>query len=188
MTTYPIPSALTPLPADRPVRVGVLATGHIARKVTRDMQLVPDDVRVTAVGSRTQAAADAFADELSIPHAFGSYEELAASGEVDVVYVTTPHNYHAEAARLCMDAGLGVLVEKPLTPTAADTHELVQYASDKGVFLMEAVWTRCNPLIRRAVELVREGALGDVRWIQAAFGFRFHGDSGNRLVNPDLAG
>ena len=188
MTTFPIAQAISLLPPDRPVRFGVLATGHIARKVTRDMLLVPDDVAVTAVGSRTQASADDFASELSIPHAYGSYEELAASDEVDVIYVTTPHSHHAEAAKLCMDAGKHVLVEKPLTPSAAETLDLVQYAADKGVFLMEAVWTRCNPLMRRAAELVAAGTLGDVRWVQAAFAFKYSGDDSHRLVNPDLAG
>jgi predicted dehydrogenase len=169
------------------VRWGVIATGGIARTFVEDLLLIPD-ARVVAVGSRTQAAADAFAMRYEIPRAYGDWASLAADGEVDVVYVATPHTAHYAAATLCLDAGRAVLCEKPLTLDAASSQELVDTAKAAGLFLMEAMWARCNPTIRRVAELVADGAIGDVTAVRADFGLAGPFPPAHRLRDPALGG
>ena len=111
---------------DARIRWGILSTGHIASVLTRDLGLLPDEAEVVAVGSRSLDKAEQFAREHQIPRAYGSYAELAADPEVDVIYVASTHNDHLGSARLCLEAGKAVLVEKPLTVSAAETEELVR--------------------------------------------------------------
>lgn len=160
-------------PADGSVptrtRWGILATGHIATAFVQDLRLLPD-AEVVAVGSRSLDAARAFADKHDIPRAYGSWQELAADPEVDVVYVATPHSAHYDATRICLTAGRAVLCEKPFTLNRVSSAELVQLARAQGVFLMEAMWMRCNPLILRMMELIGDGAIGTVTGVLADFG------------------
>lgn len=178
----------TPLPTDRPVRFGVLATGGIADTVTADMLALPDEVEVVACASRSLDKAQAFAAERGIRHAFGSYDELVACEEVDVVYVATPHSHHFEPARACLEAGKHVLCEKPLTPNPEATEKLIAIADAHDRFLMEAVWMRCNPIIRQAAQLVADGAIGTLGRVSGNFDVSWQGDDGHRMVNPELAG
>lgn len=173
---------------DGPIRWGILSTGHIASVLTRDLALVPEEAVVVAVGSRSLDKAEQFAAEYDIPRAYGSYAELAADPDVDVIYVASTHNDHLASARLCLEAGKAVLVEKPLTVSAAETEELVDLAGERGLFLMEALWSRTNPLLRRAAEIVTSGELGAIRHVNASFGFAFRGDDSHRLLDPDQAG
>lgn len=175
-------------PDDAPIRWGILSTGHIASVLTRDLALLPEEAAVVAVGSRSLAKAEQFAVEYDIPRAYGSYAELAADPEVDVIYVASTHNDHLGSARLCLEAGKAVLVEKPLTVSAAETEELVDLAGERGVFVMEALWSRTNPLLRRAAEIARSGEIGVVRHVNASFGFAFRGEESHRLLDPDQAG
>lgn len=177
-----------PLPEDRPVRWGVLATGGIAATVTDDMLSLPDECEVVAVASRTLESAERFASERGIGRAYGSYAELASDDEVDAVYVATPHSHHFEPTRACLEAGRHVLVEKPLTPSASDSAALLDLAAQHDRFAMEAVWMRCNPIIRRAAELIADGAIGTVSHARANFDITFTADDSHRLVNPALAG
>ncbi|MFW6597496.1 Gfo/Idh/MocA family protein [Propionibacteriaceae bacterium Y2011] len=173
--------------ADRPVRWGVSSTGHIAGVVTEDLQLLPD-IEVVAVASRSTDRAADFARHHEIPRSYGSTAELVADDQVDVVYVASPHSEHPAVVRACLEAGKAVLCEKPLTVTAAEATDLFDLAERQGTFLMEAMWARTNPLIRRAVDLVADGAIGEVRHVQAALGFHSDADDDHRLLNPDLAG
>jgi predicted dehydrogenase len=168
------------------IRWGILGTGAIARTFTEDLLLLGH--KVAAVGSRAPHTAQAFADRYGIGSAYGSYAELAADDQVDVVYVATPHSGHYEAARLCLEAGRGVLVEKPFTTGAADTEALVALARDRGLFAMEAMWTRFNPIITRLRGLVADGAIGEVKAVYADFSFAADYDPAHRLWAPELAG
>jgi predicted dehydrogenase len=170
------------------IRWGILSTGHIASVLTRDLALLPDEAEVVAVGSRSLDKAEQFAREYQIPRAYGSYAELAADPEVDVIYVASTHNDHLGSAKLCLEAGKAILVEKPLTVSAAETEELIALAGDRGVFVMEALWSRTNPLLRKAAEIVHAGELGAIRHVSASFGFAFRGDESHRLLDPDQAG
>lgn len=150
------------------VRWGILATGGIAERFTTDLRTL-DGAEVVAVASRKEASAKAFADRFGIPRAYGDWAGLYADEDVDVVYVATPHHAHREAAGRALEAGKAVLCEKALTLNAREAEELVTLSRDRGLFLMEAMWMYCNPLIRRIAELVREGAIGEIRTVQADF-------------------
>ncbi|OON72063.1 Gfo/Idh/MocA family protein [Streptomyces tsukubensis] len=169
------------------VRWGVLATGGIAASFTNDLLRMPD-AEVVAVGSRSEASAKAFAGRFEIPRAYGSWAELAGDEEVDVVYVATPHSAHREAAGLCLEAGRAVLCEKAFTLNSREAVELVTLARERGRFLMEAMWTYCNPLIRRLVELVRDGVIGEVRSVEADFGLGGDFPPTHRLLDPAQGG
>jgi predicted dehydrogenase len=174
-------------PVTGKIRWGILATGGIAATFTEDL-LTLDDAEVVAVGSRTAEAARAFADRYGIPRAHGTWAELAADPDVDIVYVATPHNAHHAAAALCLDAGKAVLCEKPLTLDADQAEDLVRRAEANRVFFMEAMWTRTVPAILRMVELVRSGAIGEPRLVTADFSVSFQGGPEHRMRNPALGG
>ncbi|MFD9126693.1 Gfo/Idh/MocA family protein [Kitasatospora sp. NPDC059571] len=172
---------------DRTIRWGILATGGIAASFTEDLAAV-EGAEVFAVASRTEASARAFADRFGVPRAYGSWAQLAADPEVDVVYVATPHAGHRDAAALMLGAGKAVLCEKPFTLNAAQTAELVGLARKRELFLMEAMWTYLDPTVRRIAELVADGALGEVRVVQADFGFPAAFDPAHRLWDPAAGG
>jgi predicted dehydrogenase len=169
------------------VRWGILGTGGIARVFTEDLLRLDGHV-VAAVGSRAAATAEDFAATYGIGRAHASYEALAADGEVDVVYIATPHSDHFAAARLCLLAGRAVLVEKPFTVTAKQAEEIAALSAERRLFAMEAMWTRFNPLIRQIIEMVTGGILGDLTSIQADLAIAPAYDPAHRLWNPDLAG
>jgi len=149
-----------------PVGIGILATGTIASAFVADLAHLPDATAV-AVGSRRQDNADAFARRHGIASAHGSYEQLLEDDAVEVVYVATPHALHEQNVLDCLDAGKAVLCEKPLGVTAAQAERMVAAARARGLFLAEAMWMRCNPTLRRMVDGVRAGWVGDVSTVCA---------------------
>ncbi|MCY1142711.1 Gfo/Idh/MocA family oxidoreductase [Actinoplanes sp. Pm04-4] len=172
---------------EQKVRWGILGPGGIAAQFAGDLSLVPG-AELAAVGSRRPETATAFAERFGFARAHGSYADLAADPRVDVVYIATPHAFHAEAAHLCIEAGKSVLVEKPITLDLPSTAQLVAHAREKNVFLMEAMWMRLNPAIRKIAELVEEGAIGWVSAIHADFGLQGPFEAGHRLRDPKLGG
>lgn len=171
----------------RKVGWGILATGGIAANFAADLRRLPD-AEIVAVASRTLPAAKSFAEKFAIPRAYGSWTELADDEEVDVVYVATPHSAHRVAAGLCLQAGRAVLCEKAFTINAVEARELVDLARTRGRFLMEAMWTYMNPAVRRMTELVRDGAIGEVRTVHADFGLAGPFAPEHRLRDPALGG
>jgi predicted dehydrogenase len=169
------------------VRWGILATGGIAAAFTADLIDLPD-AEVVAVASRTETSAQAFAERFGIPRAHGDWEALAQDEDIDVVYVATPHAAHRAATALCLKAGRNVLCEKPFTLNVREAEELVALARDNGRFLMEAMWMYCNPLIRRLKSLVDDGAIGEVRTVQADFGLEGPFPPSHRLRDPAQGG
>ncbi|MGP4087189.1 Gfo/Idh/MocA family protein [Streptomyces sp. KR55] len=169
------------------VRWGILATGGIAAAFTADLVDLPD-AQVVAVASRTSDSAKAFAERFGIPRAYGDWESLAQDEGVDVVYVATPHAAHREAAGLCLTAGRNVLCEKAFTLNVREAEELVALARERGSFLMEAMWMYCNPLVRRLKALVDDGAIGEVRSVQADFGLSGPFPPEHRLRDPRQGG
>ncbi|MGR6322402.1 Gfo/Idh/MocA family oxidoreductase [Micromonospora soli] len=147
----------------------MLATGHIAGRFAEDLRRVPG-AELVAVGSRTRESAELFAARHDVPRAYASWAELARDPDVDVVYVATPHAAHHEATLTCLAGEKAVLVEKPCTLDLATTTELVETARARGLFLMEAMWMRTNPLILRVLELIADGAIGEVTGVRADFG------------------
>ncbi|MFC7309792.1 Gfo/Idh/MocA family protein [Streptomyces monticola] len=170
------------------VRWGILATGWIAERFTADLLDMPSDADVVAVASRTDASAKAFADKFGIPRAYGDWASLAADEDVDVVYVAAPHSAHREAAGLCLEAGRGVLCEKAFTLNSREAVELVDLARARGGFLMEAMWMYCHPLMRRLADLIADGAIGEVRTVQADFGLAGPFPPSHRLRDRAVGG
>ena len=168
------------------LRWGILATGHIARTFARD--LVDAGFTLAAVGSRAPGAAEAFAAEFGIPRAHGSYEQLVADPEVDVIYVATPHPLHAENALLAIDAGKHVLIEKPFTMTRSDAQRIADRAAERGVIAMEAMWTRFLPHMVHVRQLLAAAAIGEVRTVIADHTQSLPTDPQHRLQNPALGG
>ncbi|MET8143285.1 Gfo/Idh/MocA family oxidoreductase [Sphaerisporangium sp. NPDC005288] len=166
---------------------GIAATGGIARTVGKVIAAEPG-MRVAAVGSRDLGRASALAAELGAPRAYGSHAELVLDPDVDVVYVATPHSHHLPVAELAIAAGKAVLCEKPLALNAAEAERMVKLARDAGVFLMEAMWMRFNPLVQRLHRMIGEGALGTPRSVAASFGFPLPYDPAHRLWDPALGG
>jgi predicted dehydrogenase len=179
----------SPHPDVRPVRWGILATGRIARTFVADLAVVPGAV-LAAVGSRSSKSAEAFVREHGfgddVVTAHGSYAELAADPELDVVYVATPHSRHAEDVMTCLEAGKAVLCEKPLTLDADSSAQLVREARGRRLFLAEAMWMRTNLSVRKAVAVAHDGSLGAVRQVRADIGFVLDDDPDGRLWNPEL--
>lgn len=168
------------------LRWGILGTGSIAHTFTSDLRTAGLDV--TAVGSRSEDSARAFADAFRIGHAHGCYQDLVADPDVDIVYVASPHGLHAEHARLVLEAGKHALVEKAFTITSAQAAELRDLAAARRLFLMEAMWTRYLPDMVRIRELVRSGAIGEVRAVSADHTQSMSTDPANRINAPELGG
>ncbi len=168
-------------------RWGIVGLGNIAHKFAEGLKSVPN-VELAAVGSRSQEKADKFGDLFGATRRYGSYEELAADPNVDAVYVASPHSKHKEDALLCLNGGKAVLCEKPFTINAAEAEKVIQVARDKKIFLMEAMWTRFIPIMGKVRELVKDGAIGDVRMVMADFGFQAGFDPKSRLFDPALGG
>jgi predicted dehydrogenase len=171
----------------RPVRWGILGAGGIASSLAADITRT-DGHAVTAVAARDGGRAAEFAQRYDAPRSYGSYDDLVADDEVDVVYVATTHPFHHEQALAAIGAGKPVLVEKPLTLTAAGAREVFDAAAQAGVFAMEAMWMRTNPLVRQALDLVAGGAIGEVRAVHADFAFALDYDPGHRLFDRDNGG
>ena len=167
-------------------RWGILGTGFIAGLQTPD--LIDAGSLVQAVGSRNLASATEFAARFGIPSPHGSYEDLVADPEVDIVYISTPHPFHHANALLALGAGKHVLIEKPFAMNAWQAREIVELAESKGLVALEAMWTRYLPHMVRIRELIRSGALGDVRTVIADHNQNLPKDPAHRLNDPALGG
>lgn len=168
------------------LRWGILATGGIARLFTDDLLRNGFDVR--AAGSRSLESAEEFTSDRGIRSAYGSYEELVADPDVDVVYVATPHPWHAQNALLAIEAGKHVLIEKPFTLTQPEARLVAEAARERGVLVLEAMWTRYLPHMVRIREIVASGTLGDVRTLIADHTQKLPSDPAHRLNALELGG
>lgn len=169
------------------IRWGILGTGSIANKLATALAVLPD-AELVAVGSRSQASADAFGDKYNIAHRHASYEALAADPDVDAVYVATPHPLHHPNTLMCLDAGKAVLCEKPFAINTREAEEMVRFARERRVFLMEAMWTRYLPIVVRVREWLKEGLIGKPRMVAADFGFRAGFNEESRLFDRAMGG
>lgn len=167
---------------------GILGPGKIAQSFVNDLRLV-DDGMLVAAASRNLERAQSFASEYNATYAFGSYEELFTCEEVDVIYIATPHTGHMEWAIKAMQAGKHVLCEKPLGINAAEVAQMIVTAKENNVFLMEALWSRFNPSIKKIKQLITDGHIGDVGYVHADFAFYgLDKDLNSRILNVNLAG
>jgi predicted dehydrogenase len=169
------------------VRWAVVGTGGIGKRTVGDLRLCPD-AEVVAVCSRARHAAQAFAQEHGLALAFDDFAALCALPEVDAVYIGTPHSTHFAYASQALRAGKHVLCEKPLTMTADEARELGRLAAEHRVFLMEAMWMKFSPAMRKALELVESGVIGEPRLLQAGLGYPVPADGPRRFWDAALGG
>lgn len=173
--------------ADREIRWGIVGPGRIAANVVRDFPLVPH-ARAVAVASRSADRAAAFAKEHGLERAFGCYAEIIADPDVDVLYIATPHPQHLRIAVKALQAGKAVLVEKTFAATVAGAEQMIGSARTAGVFAMEAMWTRFQPAVVALRDLVADGAIGEVRQVQADLGVSQAYDPASRLFDKAQGG
>lgn len=170
-----------------PTRWGIIGCGKIAEKFADDLMSVPNAV-LNAVASRSLEKAQEFAKPYNCPNSFGSYDELANSGLVDVIYIATPHAQHCENTLMCLEAGVPVLCEKAFAINSQMVKSMIAKSQEKQVFLMEAIWTRFHPAINQIKEIIENGTIGEIKHIVADFGFLANYDPEGRLFNPELTG
>jgi len=184
--TRTLPIARTPDPMRAPaLRWGIIGTGWIAERFVHALHTSTTQ-RVVAAGSRGLARATDFAGRLDLPHAFGSYHDLVASPEIDVVYIATEHPAHLPCARLALAAGKPVLVEKPLALNASQAQELATLAAERGLFCMEAFWTYFLPKFDVIRQILETGMLGELQTVVADNGEDLTGHP--RVMSAEMAG
>jgi len=166
---------------------GILGTGRIATLFAKNLPHSKTG-KLAAVASRSQTTADRFAAEFHVRRGYGSYQALLNDPTIQAVYIATPHPMHAEWCIQTAQAGKHILCEKPLTLNHAEARTVIDAARRHGVFLMEAFMYRCHPQTAKLVELIRQKAIGEVRVIQASFGFHREFDAHQRLFSNDLGG
>jgi predicted dehydrogenase len=171
---------------DGTLRWGILGPGGIAHAFTAD--LIQNGLIVQAVGSRQLIKAQEFADEFDIANAHGSYEDLVADPDVDVIYIATPHPFHADNALLALNAGKHVLVEKPFTLNQAEAERVVARADELGLVVLEAMWTRFLPHMVRLREILAEGLLGELVGVVADHTQSLPQNPEHRINNLELGG
>ena len=168
------------------LRFGIMGAGGIAGHFVRATRLA-DTAEVVAVASKSIERAEKFAKENNIA-SFCSYDELLARNDIDAVYVATTHNFHYENIKACLENSKHVLCEKAMVLTEKDAAELFALAENKGLFLMEAMWTRFLPSMQKAKKWITDGKIGKIQNISGVIGFKGKDDINFRLLNPDLAG
>jgi predicted dehydrogenase len=172
------------------IKWGIIGTGGIAGTFARALEASKTG-DLLAVGSRAQKTADDFGEKFDISHRYSSYDDLLADSDIDAIYNALPNNLHLEWAVKAARAGKHILCEKPLTVNAGEAEQMIVAIKEADVFLMEAFMYRCHPQTTKLAELIREGAIGDVRFIQASFCYDM-GDSdeayGNIRLRNDVCG
>ena len=167
------------------MRVGIIGTGWIAEKAAITLRGL-NDIEAYAVGSRAKETAEAFAAKWGVKKAYGSYSELIADTDVDLVYIGTPHSHHYDVTREALMAGKPCLVEKAFMANARQAKEMIELAHERNVFLAEAIWTRYQPAVGIVRKLIADGRIGSPRLITATLGYSM-GDK-PRIMRPDLCG
>ncbi len=168
-------------------RWGIIGTGRIAHTFAEALKGC-EDAELLAVASRSKPKAEAFAREFGFERAYGSYSELACDTDIDAVYIATPMSSHYGDVLLCLENGRNVLCEKSAALNTAQLDEMLALAKSKGLFFMEAMWMKCRPTYLKALEWVRDGRIGQVRYIKADFCNLVQYDAADRLFDPACGG
>ena len=166
-------------------KVGIIGAGWIAEKMAEALAPL-EDYCVHAIASRSLEKAEEFAGRWNIAKAYGSYEELVADDEINLVYIATPHSHHFQHAMLALEHGRNVLVEKAFTANAQEAEILIRTAHEKGLFITEAIWTRYMPLSHKVKEVMESGIIGEPRVLTATLCYMM--EFKERIVRADLCG
>lgn len=169
------------------MRVGILGLGWIAERVALTLKEMSEEgIFLTAVGSRSLEKARAFAEKFGAVKAYGSYEELAADKDIDLIYIATPHSHHYEHAKLCLSHNKNLLIEKAFTVNARQARELIDIAKSKNLLIAEAIWTRYMPSRFALDKILASGVIGEAKSLTANLGYdNIHTE---RMYKPELAG
>lgn len=166
---------------------GIIGLGNIANQFAGDLVLI-EDANLVAVASRDFNKANDFAKQYNSPKAYDSYDALFADEEVDIVYIATPHDSHAELSIKALENGKHVLCEKPLSLSYKDAVRMTDASKKHNKFFMEAFWTRFIPSVKEVLEKVNQGIIGDVNYVKADFAFYADEKQGGRLFDEKLGG
>lgn len=166
---------------------GIMATGKIAHTFAKAVLSV-SDAKLYACASRTAEKAAEFGKLYGAEKSYGSYEELAADPNVDIIYVASPMSCHFENVKLCFEHGKNVLCEKSITMNMPQLEELTAIAKKKNLFFMEAMWMKCMPSFLKAKEWFADGRIGDIKAVRADFSNPVEYDPADRLFRADLGG
>jgi len=166
---------------------GIIGLGKIANKFVKDLQLV-EGANLYAVASRSLDRAKSFSKQHQADKYYGSYKELAEDPNIDVIYIATPHVFHYENTLMCLKAGKAVLCEKAFGMNKQEVETMILKSREKGVFLMEALWTRFIPATNKVLELLNSGLIGNLQSVRADFGFKAEYDPQKRVFNKQLGG
>ncbi len=167
------------------MKMGIIGAGGIARTMAGTISQM-DDVELTAIAARDLDRAQAFAEEYGFDRAYGSYDELLADPDVELVYIAIPHSHHCEWTINALNAGRHVLCEKPLAANEAEARKMTELAEEKGLLLAEAMWTRYMPSRQIISDIVESGIIGEIKSITANLGYKI--DMNERIIRPELAG
>ncbi|MDO9137687.1 MAG: Gfo/Idh/MocA family oxidoreductase [Lutibacter sp.] len=168
------------------IKWGIIGLGKIAQKFGNDLKLI-DNTDLEAVASRDLTKAEAFAKTYDAKKFYGSYEALLQDKFVDIVYIATPHNSHAQLTILAMEHKKAVLCEKPFAINKHQVFKMIEASNNNNTFLMEALWTRFLPVIKKIKNLVENGEIGEIKYLNADFSFKAN-PSIQRIYDKELGG
>lgn len=165
---------------------GIIGTGYIAQKMADALLFLPN-ANLAAVASRSMDTAEVFAAKYHCK-AYGNYEDIANDSEIDIAYIATPHSLHLQNTLMCILKGKNILCEKPFSVNGSEVRKMIEAATENNVFLMEALWTRFNPRIIKAKQVIDSGRMGKIKLIRADFGEKKPVDLNNRFYSKKLIG
>jgi predicted dehydrogenase len=169
------------------IKWGIIGLGNIAHQFATDLQLL-EDAEIVAVASRNRDNANAFAQKYNCTKAYDSYDALFADENVDIIYIATPHNSHAELSIKALENGKHVLCEKPIALSYADAIRMIEASKKHNKFFMEAFWTRFIPSVQDALAKVKNGEIGAIKYLKADFNFIGNETPGSRLFDKKSGG
>lgn len=166
---------------------GIIGLGNIAHLFAKELQLV-SGAQLVAVASRSKDNAEAFAKTYQCPKAYDSYEGILNDDTIDILYIATPHDSHAELTIKALEKNKHVLCEKPIALRYEDAEKMIAAAVKHNKFFMEAFWTRFNPSFRAAFAKIKQGEIGTIRYINADFAFYAEEKEGSRMYDLKAGG
>ncbi|WDF64587.1 Gfo/Idh/MocA family protein [Flavobacterium sp. KACC 22763] len=172
---------------NRRIKWGIVGLGNIASQFASDLLLV-ENAELTAVASRDLAKAEEFGGKFNASRIYNSYDLLFEDSEVEVVYIATPHNSHAELSIKALESGKHVLCEKPMSLSYQDAQRMIEASKKNNVFFMEAFWTRFIPSLQDVLQKIGNGIIGDINYIKADFAFHGSEIENKRLFDKELGG
>ncbi len=169
------------------IKWAIIGAGKISRAFANDLKYVKN-AELLSVGSKSMEKAKLFADEFNLKNYYDDYEKMLSNPDIDAVYIGTTHNFHYENMLSCLKYKKAVLCEKPFTVNSLEAEDIINKFQSEGIFVMEAMWSRFAPAYTKTREIIKSGAIGEVRFLSADFGFKAPNDPEHRAFNPNLAG